>query len=259
MLRTKVSVVIPVYNNATGVHRAINSAYEQTLPISQVIVVDDGSTDQLNRELEKYKKRKNFAYVHQENQGQGAARNLGVNYSQTDWVAFLDSDDWWHPEKIEVQINHIKHNSSAVLSYTNTEYLRNNFHYKYAYPSKWFSNAFEGNHYNNLIRQNCITTSSTLVKKDVFFSIGGFNPSNALRDVEDYDLWLRLARGYSFVGSNRPLTYYSYSEKKDLAYRKRIFNGLRKILITELKYRGNYTAKHLLIKRLALLKWELRV
>lgn len=96
------SIVIPTYNRKDVVTRAIDSCLNQTLPAQAVIVVDDGSTDGSYEFLtEKYKSSETIRILRQENQGAGKARNLGVRESQTEWILFLDSDDEFHPRRIE--------------------------------------------------------------------------------------------------------------------------------------------------------------
>src|SRR5215467_8142244 len=97
-----VSVVIPAYNAGAYIEDALDSVFRQTFPRLEVIVVDDGSTDDTRSRLEPYRSR--IHYVWQTNNGSGAARNRGIDVSSGDYIAFLDADDLWSPEKLQIQL-----------------------------------------------------------------------------------------------------------------------------------------------------------
>ena len=101
-----VSVIIPSYNSARFLATAIDSVLAQTTPVAEVFVVDDGSTDDTSALVESYVARypKLIRYIPQANGGPGAARNTGLQAASSDWVAFLDADDWWKPEKLARQL-----------------------------------------------------------------------------------------------------------------------------------------------------------
>ena len=111
MDETLVSVVIPTYNYAHFVTGAVESALAQTYPDREVIVVDDGSTDDTRDRLAPFEGR--IRYIHQENQGLSAARNTGIRAARGALVAFLDSDDLWHPEKLAVQARYLEGTSGG--------------------------------------------------------------------------------------------------------------------------------------------------
>lgn len=107
----KISVVIPAYNASTSIVRSLVSVYEQTSPVHEVIVVDDGSSDDTFKVVNKYIKDQNLSNLHlfsQPNAGPSAARNKGIKFSTGDYIALLDSDDTWHRDKIEIQKNYIR-------------------------------------------------------------------------------------------------------------------------------------------------------
>jgi len=112
-LESKVSVVIPTYNRAKLIVNAIESVLAQTHPVREIIVVDDGSTDNTAQVLERYlgaqpRLREIVRYFSQPNQGQSVARNKGVKEASGEWIAFLDSDDQWRPEKLELQLSALR-------------------------------------------------------------------------------------------------------------------------------------------------------
>src|SRR5438477_8705985 len=108
-----VSVVIPTYNRAKMVVEAVRSALGQTVTAMEVIVVDDGSRDDTEERLSEFGNRIEF-YV-QQNQGVSAARNAGIGHATGEYIAFLDSDDVWHPRKLEMQIAHFQHHPDLAL------------------------------------------------------------------------------------------------------------------------------------------------
>src|SRR5690349_8009529 len=116
-----VSVIIPTYNRAYCLEAAIQSALKQTYAGKEIIVVDDGSTDETKSLLAKYSS--NVRILHQSNAGVGAARNAGVRAARGEWIAFLDSDDEWIPEKIDVQMRALTQYPRAVAHSTNAEYV----------------------------------------------------------------------------------------------------------------------------------------
>ncbi|MEQ9124780.1 MAG: glycosyltransferase family A protein [Alphaproteobacteria bacterium] len=113
----RVSVVIPTYNRARFVGEAIDSVLNQTAPPAEVIVVDDGSTDDTEAVMERYRGR--AQYVRKANGGVSSARNAGIAASTGDWIAFLDSDDLWRPTKLEVQLRELDAHPTAIAHFTN--------------------------------------------------------------------------------------------------------------------------------------------
>ncbi len=198
-----VSVIIPTYNRAHVLTRAINSVINQTYIPNQVIVVDDGSLDNTQDLLKEFKRdtlnkfKGEILYLSQKNQGVSSARNLGIKQSSGDWVAFLDSDDYWLPNKLERQIEEITKNSHLKknhnLIHTDEVWVRNGkrvnackHHQKYG---GWI--------YQNCLPLCCISPSSVLIKKEVFDHVGLFDES--LPACEDYDLWLKICHKYQVL------------------------------------------------------------
>jgi teichuronic acid biosynthesis glycosyltransferase TuaG len=201
---TRVSVVIPAYNAAAFVAAAVDSALAQTYPEIEVVVVNDGSTDDTPQLLAAYGAR--IRVHHQPNAGLSAARNIGARLATGDWIAFLDADDLWLPKKIEAQIAAV---GSCQWSYTN----RFNFGARGAVPELQSEVTLMtgGDVFVPLLlRGNFITVSSVMIDKALFEQTGGF--FNQKGGCEDWDLWLRVAalsRPISYVGE--PLVRYRFS------------------------------------------------
>ena len=118
----KIAVIIPSYNRKTLLQRALNSVYAQTRMPNEIIVIDDGSTD--GSELMVKTEFPDVAYHYQDNSGVSAARNKGIRSSTAEWLAFLDSDDEWLPEKLEQQENLLKQSPDQPICHTEEIWIR---------------------------------------------------------------------------------------------------------------------------------------
>lgn len=178
-----ISVVIPTFDRAHTLGRAINSVLKQTHPASEIIVVDDGSTDETTELLAHWP---DIQVITQSNQGVSAARNAGIMRAQGEWIAFLDSDDEWLPEKLELQTALIEQHPTFSLCHGNELWVRN------GQPLKQLKKHHKQGGY---IFENClplcvISPSAAMIKRSLFTEIGLFDTS--LPACEDYDMWLRI-------------------------------------------------------------------
>lgn len=183
-----VSVVIPVFNRAHCLERAVRSVMNQTLPVTEVIIIDDGSTDgsvELGKQLESTFDTVRF--IGQANSGPGAARNLGVENSVGEWIAFLDSDDEWVPDKNRLSVERIVCDPdltlvhTAVLADDGATLVNKNDRVFREDPVSMLSNFG-------------IKTSSVMILKTLIQAVGGF--SSDLRMCEDFELfWKVIVRG----------------------------------------------------------------
>jgi len=181
----EISVVIPAYNRASTLARAIDSVLAQSYKASEIIVIDDGSSDSTSEVAKMYE---DVLLLRQNNMGVSTARNNGVMMASHEWVAFLDSDDTWHPKKLAFQVAHHKKNPDSFVSYTDEVWIRNDKEFplpkKFHKPEKvTFENSMD---YCN------IAPSSVMIHKEYFDKVGGFDES--LEVCEDYDLWLRILK-----------------------------------------------------------------
>lgn len=192
----EVTVIIPTYNRYTLLHRAIRSLQEQTYKIGEIIVVDDGSTEDTAHI------QKDFPYVryfYQENAGVSAARNKGLKEAKYEWIAFLDSDDTWHKTKLAKQVLFHKTNPDILFSYTAELWLRNNTQVKI--PKK-YRKIGKDIFVENLSYCN-IAPSAVMLHKSLLERVGVFDES--FRVCEDYELWLRILSLYEAGLINEPL------------------------------------------------------
>jgi glycosyltransferase involved in cell wall biosynthesis len=180
-----VTAIIPTYNRGWAIIRALTSVLEQTYPALEIIVVDDGSTDNTVQLLEPHLKK--IILLGVKNRGVSAARNVGIKKSTGQFVAFLDSDDQWTPDKIACQVDFFKQHPEAMICQTEEIWIRKgkrvNPKFKHKKPSGMI---FEPS------LELCLVSPSAVMMRREFFDIKGlFNED--LPACEDYDLWLRTA------------------------------------------------------------------
>ena len=191
-----VSVVIPVYNRSSELIRALDSVYAQTVPPDEVIVVDDGSD--IDTGLLVRREYPQARLVRQSHSGVSGARNNGVAQARGEWIAFLDSDDTWHREKLGAQLERLN-GSDAMICHTDEIWVRNGVRVN---PHKKHQKA-GGDLFSRCLVLCCISPSSVLMSKALFDQLGGFDES--LPACEDYDLWLRIASSLTIEYIDRPL------------------------------------------------------
>ena len=198
-----VSVIIPTYNCSKYVTEAINSVLEQTYNNYEIIVIDDGSTDDTEGILSLYMDK--IRYVKKGNGGPASARNLGIKESKGEYVAFLDADDLWDSSKLEKQIALFDENLDLGLVHT----ALSQFIASLENMAPSFTNSVENNNdFKDLFWHNFIGTSTVLVRKECFEKLGTFNEGSEYFSVEDYDMWLRIAQEYKIGYVADVLTFY---------------------------------------------------
>lgn len=187
----EITVVIPTYNRASIVSRAVESVLAQTHDDHEIILVDDGSTDDTKGRLARYGSR--IRYIYQENRGPSSARNAGLVNAQGRYIAFCDSDDRFLPSKLEKQIAYVRNNPDCHFLYT--WYYNVNEHgeiTKLRKPATCQSQ--EQLQYYLFTRKFTIRTSTVLVDRSCFDRAGFFNEKYWYS--QDWDMWLRLAAHY---------------------------------------------------------------
>ncbi len=183
-----VSVIIPTYNRWPMVRAAVASVLAQRYRDFELIVVDDGSTDRTATELARFAAQ--LHYVYQGRSGVSAARNVGVRQSRGRLIAFLDSDDFWQPDKLQVQVTFMTTHPEVQICQTDEVWIRNgvrvNPKLKHRKPS--------GDIFDRSLDLCLVSPSAAMMTRELFDHSGGFDES--LPVCEDYDLWLRIARDY---------------------------------------------------------------
>lgn len=232
----EVSAVITTYKREPRfLERAICSVLAQTYPIKQLIVVDDSPSDyplraSVAETVEKYADRGVVYVQHPTNMGACVARNTGASACQCDFIAFLDDDDEWMPEKIEKQLSKFSDGVALVYCGHKTVYdgsdrcVISNRKYR------------RGRIFDELILENIIgSTSFPLIRKSAFDALGGFDP--LMHAVQDLDLWLRIAKEYMVDYVAEPLVIYHYHDGEQITknHKKRIA-GLSRIIEKNMDY-----------------------
>lgn len=197
MNKISVSVIIPTFNRAKLLPRAIQSVLIQTTPADEIIVIDDGSTDETATIVQSEFTR--IKYIHQDNQGISAARNSGINHAQGEWIAFLDSDDEWLPAKLEKQKSALLNNPEYRICHTDEIWIRNG---RRVNPHKKHQ-KYGGEIYKFCLPLCVISPSSVLIHKQVFTKLGNFDTT--LPACEDYDMWLRICAYNPVLYIDEPL------------------------------------------------------
>ena len=196
-----ISVIIPAFNHEEFIGEALDSVLDQTYRNLEVIVVDDGSTDNTKEVLKRYEEE--IKYIYQQNRGVSSARNRGIAISRGEFIAFLDADDIWLPEKLEVQLNLMEGEGSIGLvgcGRYGMDYSGNTME---GLLGKNYSNHVE--FLNQLLIGNIFRGGSTgaFVKKECFEKVGLFDES--MRFGEDWDMWIRIAKLYKVRFVDKPM------------------------------------------------------
>jgi glycosyltransferase involved in cell wall biosynthesis/predicted O-methyltransferase YrrM len=207
MKQGQISVIIPAYNSDKTIIQAIESVFNQTFKALEVIVVDDGSTDNIKNLLLPYIEKGVIKYFFKENGGPSSARNLGIQKVEGEFVAFLDADDYWHPEKLSKQIDILNKNPKSIVCYTEVSLVDEEGRINEVTRNKITSQK-SGYVLPYFILHNIVTLSSAMVRVDVLKSIESFDEDRNIIFVEDYNLWLKLAPMGEFIAINEPLTLY---------------------------------------------------
>ncbi len=184
-MTTPVSVIIPTFNRAAKVCRAVDSVLRQSFADLELIVVNDGSTDDTLYWLEGYIDPR-LQILNTANKGVAHARNHGVKNSQSDWICFLDSDDLWHKHKLSEQIRLHTQHPELLISHTEDLWIRQSV--RVNKPQKYLTR--EGDIFLPSLKLCLIAASTVMLKKSLFLEMGGFDES--FPTCEDYDLWLKI-------------------------------------------------------------------
>jgi glycosyltransferase involved in cell wall biosynthesis len=253
-----VSVIIPTYNHANFLGKALESIIHQTYNNWEAIVVDNQSTDETNKIINKYSDPR-IQYFKISNNGIIAkSRNHGIDNSKGEWIAFLDSDDWWTKDKLEVCLENIDDKVDFIYHQLEIVYNKSNSYLKKKNIGRQLKKPILNNLLTSEIDQgNAIGNSSVIVRKDMLSRIGGISENKKMVASEDFNTWLRIAQitdKFNFI--KKKLGYYlvhnKSAQKRDLSIPHReaviefmeLFNDKQKLnLEVKLKYMsGNYNS-----------------
>lgn len=199
-----VSVIIPAYNAIDYLAETIETVFNQTCQDFELIIVDDGSTDDTGKLINQLSQENpQIRMISQTNQGVSAARNTGIKQAQGKYIAILDADDLWEPTKLEKQVNSLENNPLAGLCYTWTALADS----QGRATGRVIASLAEGNVWQQLSEMNIVCCGSTPMIRRICFDDVGFFDEN-LRFSEDWDMWWRIAAKYNFSLVPEPLIRY---------------------------------------------------
>lgn len=239
----KVSVIIPTYNRARYICRAINSVINQTFKDLEIIVIDDGSTDETKGILVPFNGK--IKYIYQSNQGISGARNRGIEEARGEYIAFLDSDDWWAPEKLAEQVKVLDANPRVGIVYSRMPIINEKGEKIGMKPA-----GASGRNFKELLEiWGDLPTSTVMTRRECFEKVGVFDP--ALPPMEDIDMWLRIARFYDLYEiEGKILAYYFRHSEQATSNKMKVYDGLVRIYTKILKSYPE-APRNLMAKRLA--------
>ena len=193
----KVSVIIPTFNRLSLISRAIDSVLKQTFKPFEIIVVDDGSSDNTSTFIKN--NYKSVKLIKQKNLGVSKARNVGIKNSSGDWIALLDSDDEWEKNKLEVQIKSLTEYDYYSVCHTNEIWIRNGTRVN----QKKRHQKYGGHIFDKCLDICRISPSSIIFQKNIINEVGWFDENLSI--CEDYDLWLRITANFKILFIDKPL------------------------------------------------------
>lgn len=261
----KISVIIPTYNAAQYLPKAIESILNQTYKNFEIIIVDDGSTDNTKEVLTPYLS--SIIYIYQENKKQAFARNVALKKAQGDYIAFLDADDLWLPKTLEIQNLALDLYPEIVMVFGNIIEFDEKENFEIGGIKQEELNIFEksntinfnnkkieifyGNVFQYLFKGNFIPIMTVMLKKSVLEKIGNFDESTV--PTEDYHLWLRISKNYPIgylkqnLAKTRILQNSSSRKNIDFSYGQEI-KTLKKIIKMKINIPSQIIKKHLAYK-----------
>ena len=241
----KISIIIPTYNYAQYICEAIESVLNQTYKDFKIIVIDDGSTDNTKEVIKPYLNK--MKYIYQQNSGPSAARNRGIQEAKGEYIAFLDADDIWLPQKLELQIKFMEKEKevglifSDMILFNEKGIIKNSFLKEKLFfnklsikPLSSTEKVIYDNVFNALLQENFIPTNTVIVKKECFNKVGFFDKT--LFSVEDRDMWLRIGLFYDIGFINFPLVLTRFHETNISANQELALKSRLKVMKKFLNY-----------------------
>lgn len=235
MNNTEVSVIMPAYNAENFIAESIESVLQQTYTNWELLIVDDGSTDNTKEIVERFcNKDSRVKYFYQQNGKQGKARNLALAHAAGKYIAFLDADDVWLSRKLEIQLNQLtQKKTDLVFSECNTFTDAASNPSEVMNTGKGYFSGIEG--LKSFLEINKIVPSSVLVKTEALNKVNRFTEKSSIQNAEDYHLWLKLLmNGNIFYGSELVLAYYrihaasaSYADKLSVTKTLEVLEDLK--------------------------------
>lgn len=255
MNSVSISVIIPTFNREVKVLKAIRTVLAQTISPLEIIVADDGSTDstvsKIQEEFANESASGLISILPLQHKGVSHARNRGVEKARGEWIAFLDSDDEWLPEKLERQWKTICKDSNVKILQSQEIWIRNG---KRVNPPSYLAKR-NGEIFEQSLEFCSVTPSSVILKKELYEEAGGMDED--LPACEDYDLWLRITSRYPVVLLDEPLLVRYGGHEDQLSFQYPVMDRFRIYSILKLlsSHLPNETQRSL-AERILFIKWN---
>ncbi|NCB11914.1 MAG: glycosyltransferase [Erysipelotrichia bacterium] len=219
----KISIVLTTFNGTTRGYLglAIDSVLNQSFKEFELLIIDDGSSDNTKEFCKKYLADNRVKYIYQDNKGLAGARNTGIENSQGEYICFLDDDDVWKEDKLQKQVDFFEQNQDIGMVFTNLELID-----EVGKAIGYQTHKANGDIYKELFFENIVDApSSCMIKKEVFEKVGNFK--EWMKSAEEYELWFRLAKEFKIYSINEPLVEYRIHQNKlSTNYSKMEFYGI---------------------------------
>jgi glycosyltransferase involved in cell wall biosynthesis len=200
------SIIIPTHNRSNNLSKAIKSILSQTYTNFEIIIIDDGSTDKTASVVKSIEDSR-IIYKYSENYGgPSRPRNIGITLAKGEWICFLDDDDWWSSEKLEVCKKYLNNKVDLLYHDLEIKYIKPGI-FKRKITKSW--QVKTPVIFDLLLQGNAISNSSVIVRKELLIKVSGFNESRDMISAEDYNAWMKIAQ-YSdkFLYLDQKLGYY---------------------------------------------------
>jgi glycosyltransferase involved in cell wall biosynthesis len=217
MSKPTISVIMPAYNAEKYISESINSVIDQTYTNWELIIIDDGSTDNTFHIIQPFLTQDNrIKYVFQSNSGQGKARNRGLLEAKGELIAFLDADDLWITNKLDIQVEDMNNSPEVDLLFSGAKAFKGTHQNILKHLNHNNSDIYSGlDAFKVFLKGNKIPILTVLVKKEIVEAVGNFDESRHLQNVEDSHLWLKLLfENYNLKSSNKNLAFYRVHEEQ---------------------------------------------
>lgn len=219
-----VSIITPTFNREKYLALAIESVLNQLHDNFELLIIDDGSTDNTRKLVGRYQSDKRIHYFYQNNQGQSVARNTGLREANGKYICFLDSDDLFAPDKLSKQVSFLEHNPSIPITYSDEELIDEEGHVFSTHNMKRHSGIL----YEKLLIDNFVSITTIMVRRECFDEMGMFDET--IKVADDYELWLRFSTKYEFHYEPQYFAQYRVMREQISSDKTSRFNSNKRII-----------------------------